>query len=210
MAIRSLVGLSTHSAFHWQSAHCATRMLLLSDQLMSCCVAGTNGCLGLRRHELALNGEVSAEWSRCPGSIARHARDSVVPLRRSSAGWMPARIGRLSAGGGPRHPVTIRKASLMAGSIRRVWVLRNQTSAQYVLTLLEIEDLGGSGCGKSKSCFLMGARVLEELSCYLILKIQQLILPQINLLFLQHRQADQAAVNLIPRTNETGPQQEKR
>jgi len=56
----------------------------------------------------------------------------------------------------------------------------------------------------------MGARVLEELSCYLILKIQQLILPQINLLFLQHRQADQAAVNLIPRTNETGPQQEKR
>ena len=36
------------------------------------------------------------EWSRCPGSMARRARDSVAPLRRSSAGWIPARIGRLS------------------------------------------------------------------------------------------------------------------
>ena len=32
-----------HSAFHWWSAHCAARMLLLSDKLMSCCAAGTNG-----------------------------------------------------------------------------------------------------------------------------------------------------------------------
>jgi len=80
MAIRSLVGLSTHSAFHWQSAHCATRMLLLSDQLVSCCAGGTNGCLDLRRLAAALDGRVSAEWSRCPGSMARHARDSVAPL----------------------------------------------------------------------------------------------------------------------------------
>jgi len=58
---------------------------------------------------------VSAEWSRCLGSTARRARDSVAPLRRSSAGWMPARIGRLFAGVGRRHPVTIRKASLVAG-----------------------------------------------------------------------------------------------
>ena len=71
------------------------------------------------------------EWSRCPGSMARRARDSVAPLRRSSAGWMPARIGRLSAGVGRRHPVTIRKASLMAGSMRRVWALRHQTATQY-------------------------------------------------------------------------------
>ena len=48
-------------------------------------------------------------------SMARRARDSVAPLRRSSAGWMPARIGRLFAGVGRRHPVTIRKASLVAG-----------------------------------------------------------------------------------------------
>ena len=45
----------------------------------------------------ALDGRVSAEWSRCPGSKARRARDNVAPLRRSSAGWMPARVGRLSA-----------------------------------------------------------------------------------------------------------------
>ena len=39
----------------------------------------------------------------------------MAPLQQSSAGWMPARVGRLSAGVGHRHPVTIRKASLMAG-----------------------------------------------------------------------------------------------
>jgi len=32
--------------------------------------------------------------------MARHARDSAAPLRRSPAGWMPARVGRLSAGAG--------------------------------------------------------------------------------------------------------------
>jgi len=93
--------------------------MLLSDELMRCCAAGTNGCLDLRRRAFALDGQVSAEWSRRPG-MARRARDSVPPLRRSSAGWIPARIGRLSAGVGRRHPVTIRKASLMAGSMRRV------------------------------------------------------------------------------------------
>ena len=80
---------------------------------MSCCAAGTNGCLDLRRRATALGGRVSAEWSRCPGSMAQRPRVSVAPLRRSSAGWMPARIGKLSAGVGRRHPVTIRKASLM-------------------------------------------------------------------------------------------------
>ena len=130
--MRSLVGLSVHSAFHYWSAHCAARMLLLSDELMRCCAAGTNGRLDLRRRAFALDGWVSAEWSRCAGSMARRARDSVAPLRRSSAGWMPATIGRLSTGVGRRHPVTeIRKASLMVGSIRRVWTLRRQTGAQY-------------------------------------------------------------------------------
>jgi len=51
--VRSLVGLSAHSAFHWWSAHCAARMLLLSEKLMSCCAAGINGCLDLRRHATA-------------------------------------------------------------------------------------------------------------------------------------------------------------
>ena len=45
------------------------------------------------------------------------ARDNVAPLQRSSAGWMPATTGRLSAGVGRRHTVTISKVSLMAGLI---------------------------------------------------------------------------------------------
>ena len=54
---------------------------------------------------------VRAEWSSCcPSSLARRARDSVAPLRQSSAGWMPAGIWRLSAGVGRRHPVAVRKA----------------------------------------------------------------------------------------------------
>jgi len=76
----------------------AARVFLLSDEMMSCCAAGTNGCLDLRRRASAFDGRVSAEWSRCPGSMAWRAGDSVAPLRRSSAGWMPARIGKLSAG----------------------------------------------------------------------------------------------------------------
>ena len=110
---------------------CATGMSLLSDKLMSCCAACTNGYLDLKRRAFALDGRVSAEWSRCLGSMARRARDNVVPLRRSSGSWIPTRIGRFSAGVGRRHPVTIRKASLMVGLIRRVWALRRQTGAQY-------------------------------------------------------------------------------
>jgi len=53
-------------------------MLLLSDELMSC-VAGTNGCLNMRRPAFILDGRVSVEWRRCPGSMARRARDSVAP-----------------------------------------------------------------------------------------------------------------------------------
>jgi len=46
---------------------------------------------------------VSAAWSRCPGSMALRVRHNVSRLRRSSAGWTPARIGRLSAGVGRKH-----------------------------------------------------------------------------------------------------------
>ena len=63
------------------------------------------------------HGLLGVEWSRCPGFMARRPRGSVVPLRQSSAGWMPARNGRLSAGVGFRHPLRIHKASLMVGSI---------------------------------------------------------------------------------------------
>jgi len=41
---------------------------------------------------------------------------------------MPSRVGRLSAGVEHKHPVTICKALLMAGSMRRV---RHQTGTQY-------------------------------------------------------------------------------
>jgi len=96
--------------------------VLLSDELMSCCAtaAGKNGCLVLRHGALALGGPVSAEWSRSSGSMARRIRENVTPLQRSSAAWMSARIGRLSSGVRRRHSVTIHKASLMAGTTRRV------------------------------------------------------------------------------------------
>ena len=136
MKVGGLAGLSAHSAFHWWSTHSATRMLLLSDERMSCYAATTNGCHDLRRRTFALDEQVSAEWSRCPGAMVRCARDSVAPLIRSSAGWMAARIGKLSAGVGRRHPVTIRKASLMGGLIRRVWALWHQKGAQYYSILL--------------------------------------------------------------------------
>ena len=58
--MRSLTGLSAHYAFHWLSAQCAARMLLLSDELMRCCAAGTNGCLDLRRRAFALDGRVTS------------------------------------------------------------------------------------------------------------------------------------------------------
>jgi len=131
MKMRSLVGLSVRSAFHRWSAQFVARMLFLSDELLCCCTVGADGSLDLRRRASALYGQVSGQWSRCPGSMARRVRDNVVPLRRSSAGWMPARSGRLFAGVERRRPDTICKASLMAGSKTRVWALRHQTGAQY-------------------------------------------------------------------------------
>jgi len=47
---------------------------------MSCCAAGTNGYLDLRRRAAAPDEWVSAEWSRCLGSMAWRPRDSVAPL----------------------------------------------------------------------------------------------------------------------------------
>ena len=103
LEVRSLVVLFNHSAFHRWSVQCAARMML-SDERMNCCATGTNGCLDLRRRAFALDGQVSAEWSWCPGYMARRSRDVVAPLRRGSEGWMPTRVRRLSAGVGRRHP----------------------------------------------------------------------------------------------------------
>ena len=43
MKVRSLVGLSHHSTFHWRSTQSAECVLLCSDEMMSCCASGTNG-----------------------------------------------------------------------------------------------------------------------------------------------------------------------
>jgi len=51
-------------------------MLLLSAELRSCCAAGTNGCLDLRRREFPLVEQAITEWSRCPGAMARLASPS--------------------------------------------------------------------------------------------------------------------------------------
>jgi len=74
---------------------------------------------------------VSAEWSRCLSSMSWRARDSVASLRRSSVGWMPARIQRLFTGVRCRHPVTIRKASLIAGQWGRCEHCGTRQGAQY-------------------------------------------------------------------------------
>jgi len=108
--LRSLVVLSNYSAFHRWSAQIVAHLLLSPNELMSCCAAGTNGCLDLRCRVFSDDGRVSAEWSRCPGSMARRIRDSVAPFRRSSGGSILARIGRVSAGVGCRHPVTVSKS----------------------------------------------------------------------------------------------------
>jgi len=80
----------------------APGMLLLSDKLMGCCAAGTNGCLDLRRHAFALDGQGSAEWSRCPGSMVRSPRDCgsfVMKLSRLDAceDWKVVRWSRTQA-----------------------------------------------------------------------------------------------------------------
>jgi len=131
MKVQGLVVLSNLSVFHRWSVQSAALLSLSSDELMSCWAVGTNGCRNLRCHAFPLGGQVSAEWSRCPGSMGQCAKT----LRQSSAGWMPARIGRLSAGVGCRHPVTIRKGSLAAGSIRRLWDCDHCSTRQVRSTL---------------------------------------------------------------------------
>ena len=62
----------------------------------------------------------------------RLAKEIVASWRRSSAGGMPERTGRLSIGVGRRHLVTMRKASSKKLSIRQVCALRHQANAHYL------------------------------------------------------------------------------
>jgi len=128
MKVRSLTVLCNHSTYHWWSTQSITFLLWSSDELMSSCAAGISVSIWDAVHSHLVNRNRSAEWSRCPDSVAWCARDSMAPMWRSSAGWMPARIRSLSAGVGRRHPVTVRKASLMTRTMRRVWAVWHQSS----------------------------------------------------------------------------------
>jgi len=83
-----VLALSNHSAFHRRSTQCVALLLLSSDEPMSVCAAGTNGCLDLRCCAFPPGEQVKAEWRRYPDFMARPASDSVSPLRRMSAGWI--------------------------------------------------------------------------------------------------------------------------
>ena len=105
MKVQSLVGLLADPIFHCWFVQC-TVCMLLSDRLFSYCATGTNGCLDLRHRAFALGRQVNAEWSRCLDCMAQCAIDSgsiVMKLSRLGA----CEMGRLSAGAGCRHLVTI-------------------------------------------------------------------------------------------------------
>ena len=78
MKVWSLVVFSNHSAIHRWSSQNIARMLLSSDELINCAVS-LNGYLDLRCRAFPPGRQVSAEWSRCPGSMTRRARDCVAP-----------------------------------------------------------------------------------------------------------------------------------
>jgi len=91
-------------------------MLLSSNELMSCCAAGTNGCLDMRCREFP---------PRSPSPVKQRARESLGPLRQNSAGWISARIGRLSAGvgGGCEHCDTRQERSTLLLNRPGIWWL---------------------------------------------------------------------------------------
>jgi len=72
----------------------------------------------------ALSGaDVQAPWHGVPETVRLDCDEA------QQVGCLRGLEG-LSAGVGRGQPVTVRKASLMAGSMRRVWALRHQTGAQ--------------------------------------------------------------------------------
>jgi len=70
--------------------------------------------------------------------MERRARESLAHLCRRSAGWMPARIGRLSAGVGRSHAVTIR---------RRPWWQGQCVGYEHCDSIPERSQLNGPGLG---------------------------------------------------------------
>ena len=70
MKVQILVGSSNHSAFHRWSVQSDALLLLLSDELMSCCEASTKMCLDLKCCAFPPGVQIRAERSRCTGSMA--------------------------------------------------------------------------------------------------------------------------------------------
>ena len=100
--------LLENSVSHVKFVHWAVRMSNSDKLCNSFRVAGANGCLDFSLSLLAACGSVTCPSRMWPGSKElRLAKESVAPWRRSSAGWMPERTGRLSVGVGRRHPVTM-------------------------------------------------------------------------------------------------------
>ena len=109
MKAESLVVFSNHYLLHRWSAQdrwSAPLLLFSSDELTSC-AASTIGCLDLRCRAFPPCELMIARRSRFPGSMAWFAGESVALLRRTPAGWMLTRIGRLSAGVWHRLPVKL-------------------------------------------------------------------------------------------------------
>ena len=120
------IGWYAHSTFHWWSTQCAARMLLLfSDEPMRCCAVvqiAVSIWGPVHWHQVdrwALSGaDIQAPWQSVLERVWLHCHEA-------------QQVGCLREWLGRRHPVTIGKASLMAGSVGRVWLLRHQTRAQY-------------------------------------------------------------------------------
>ena len=121
---------------HVKFVHWVWRMPNSDKLCNSFRAAGANGCLDFSLSSLAACGSESWPCRMWLGSKKLGlAEESVAPWRRSSAGWMPVRTGRLFVVVGRRHPVTMCKASLRTLSIRRVCALRHQADAQYSAVL---------------------------------------------------------------------------
>ena len=131
MKVRTLEVLSKLSAFHLCFVHDFTRMSSLDKLPNNFLAAGTNVRLDPSLPRCAFCCSINCPCSIWSGSwIARFAKRSVAPNRRISAGWMFARTGKSSVDVGPKHSVTMRKASLRILSMRRVCVLPHQIGAQ--------------------------------------------------------------------------------
>ena len=132
---RTKEAFSQYSVLHLWFVHSETQMPSLARLSKRFRAADTNG-----RLDHSLTWRVSENPLKRPYKVwsgsrdLRWAKESVAPIRRSSAGCMPESIRRWSVGVRRRHPVTMRKASLKTLSMRRVWALRHQIDAAVVLS----------------------------------------------------------------------------